>query len=86
MRTDTTHPDLCPGLRWKEQFLTAEPDPIVQACSDSLFWCVHTQTCIGPDGRVAEPGKCHSRRRPCHGTGKCDDLLAGSESNMKAEL
>ena len=59
MRTDTTHPDLCPGLRWKGQFLTAEPDPIVQACSEGLFWCVHTQTCIGPDGRLAEPGRCH---------------------------
>jgi hypothetical protein len=69
-RFDTTHPDLCPALRWKGQFLTAEPDPIGQASSDGLFWCVHTQTCIGPDGKLAEPGKCHSRRRPCHGTGK----------------
>jgi hypothetical protein len=86
MRTDTTHPDLCPGLRWKAQFLTAEPDATVEASSEGLFWCVYTQTCIGPDGRLAEPVKCHSRRRSCHGTGKCDDLLARSESNMKAEL
>jgi len=75
-RFDTNHPDLCPGLRWKGQFLTAEPDRSVQASVDCLFWCVHTQTCIGPDGKVAEPGKCHSHRRPCHGSGKCDDLLA----------
>ena len=67
---DTTRPDLCPGLHWKGQFLIVEPDPIVQAPSDGLFWCVHTQTCIGPDGKLAEPWKCHSRRRPCHGAGK----------------
>jgi hypothetical protein len=36
-----------------------------------LFWCIHTQTCIGPDGHLAEPGNCSSKMRDCHGTGKC---------------
>jgi hypothetical protein len=33
---------------------------------------MHTQTCIGPDGELAEPGNCNNRGRKCHGTGKCD--------------
>jgi hypothetical protein len=32
---------------------------------------MHTQTCIGPDGQLAEPGNCSNTIRKCHGTGKC---------------
>ena len=70
-RFNTNHPDLCPSLRWKGQFIHAEPDPSVPACNDGLFWCMHTQNCIGPDGKVAEPGNCSSKQRGCHGTGRC---------------
>lgn len=70
-RFNTNHPDLCPGLRWKGQFISSEHDPTVQRSNDGLYWCIHTQTCIGPDGGLAEPGNCHSAGRPCHGTGKC---------------
>jgi hypothetical protein len=71
-RFDIKHPNLCSSLRWKGQFISAEPDPTVQPSNDGLFWCIHTQNCIGPDGKVAEPGNCSSRRRKCHGTGKCE--------------
>ena len=54
-RFNTNDPNLCAALRWKGQFILAESDPSVPACNDGLFWCLHTQTCIGPDGEVAEP-------------------------------
>ena len=70
-RFDTTHPDLCTALRWKGQFIEAEPDPTVQASNEGLYWCMYTQTCIGPDGELAEPGNCNKKGRACHGTGQC---------------
>jgi hypothetical protein len=69
-RFDVNHPNLCTSLRWKGQFILSEADPNVQSSNDGLFWCMHTQTCIGPDGNVAEPGNCSSKNRDCHG-GKC---------------
>jgi hypothetical protein len=30
---------------------------------------MYTQTCIGPDGQLAEPGNCNNPLRKCHGTG-----------------
>ena len=66
-RFDTSHPDLCRSLRWKGQFIAAEHDPTVPPTNDGLFWCMHTQTCIGPDGQLAEPGNCHHSGRSCHG-------------------
>jgi hypothetical protein len=71
-RFNTHNPNLCSALRWKGQFILSEPDPNVQNSNDGLFWCMHTQTCIGPDGKLAEPGNCASQNRACHGTGKCE--------------
>ena len=70
-RFNTNHPDLCSGLRWKGQFILSEHDENVPSSNEGLFWCLHTQTCIGPDGKLAEPGNCSSMRRRCHGTGQC---------------
>jgi hypothetical protein len=70
-RFDTGREELCAALRWKGQFIEAERDSSVPPTNDGLFWCMHTQTCIGPDGELAEPGNCASKVRPCHGTGKC---------------
>ena len=70
-RFNTENPNICPALRWKGQFILSEPDPNVQASNDGLFWCMYTQTCIGPDGQVAEPGNCCKKSRACHGTGVC---------------
>ena len=70
-RFDTSREELCSALRWKGQFIEAEPDLTVPPSNDGLFWCMHTQTCIGPDGQVAEPGNCSSKTRGCHGTGIC---------------
>jgi hypothetical protein len=70
-RFDTSKETLCTSLRWKQQFISAERDSSVPPSNDGLFWCMHTQTCIGPDGELAEPGNCSSPGRKCHGTGKC---------------
>ncbi len=51
-RFNTNNPNLCSALRWKGQFILSEHDPNVQASNDGLFWCMHTQTCIGPDGEL----------------------------------
>lgn len=69
-RFNVNHPDLCPHLRWKGQFIQVEWDPTVPACNDGAFWCLYSQTCIGPDGSLAEPGECSSSGRACYGTGK----------------
>lgn len=71
-RFNIHHPDLCPKLRWKGQFISAEHDPTVPRSNEGLFWCVYTQTCIGPDGNLAEPGECSLPARKCHGSGKSD--------------
>jgi hypothetical protein len=70
-RFDTSCETLCTSLRWKQQFIGVDHDPTVPPTNDGLFWCIHTQTCIGPDGQLAEPGTCASAGRQCHGTGKC---------------
>ncbi len=70
-RFGTNRPDLCSALRWKGQYILAEKDPTIPACNDGNFWCAYTQTCIGPDGGLAEPGNCCHTGRQCHGTGKC---------------
>lgn len=65
-RFNVNHPELCPSLRWKGMFVLTERDPSVPPTNDGLYWCLHTQTCIGPDGQVAEPAQCSSAQRKCH--------------------
>ena len=68
-RFDTQRADLCHCLRWKSMFYQAERDPSVQPGNDGLFWCVFTQSCMGPDGELAEPGSCSSPGRQCYDKG-----------------
>ena len=70
-RFDTSREELCSALRWKGQFIETERDLTVPPSNDGLFWCMHTQTCIGAAGALAEPGNCSSKMRGCHGTGAC---------------
>lgn len=67
-RFNTNHPALCPTLRWKGMFILSERDPSVPPTNDGLYWCGQTQTCIGPDGKLAEPSLCSSPGRNCHGS------------------
>ena len=52
----------CRCLRSKDMFINVEPDPTVPNSSSGIFWCSHTQNCLGPDGRVAEPDNCKAGR------------------------
>jgi len=54
--------EVCKCLRWKGLFIEAERDPSVPPSNDRLFWCMHTQTCIGPDNQIAEPENCKAGR------------------------
>jgi hypothetical protein len=69
-RFDKDHPDLCRHLRWKGQFIQVDPDPTVPQTNNGIFWCLYSQTCIGPDGNLAEPYTCTATDRRCYGTGK----------------
>ena len=52
----------CRFLRSKEMYVDAEPDPTVPSGRSGHFWCVHTQTVIGPDGKVVDEENCQSSR------------------------
>jgi len=65
-RFDTNRPGVCSNLHSKSLYVWAEPDESVPRSNEGLFWCALTQTCIGPDGKLAEPGNCCSQERDCH--------------------
>lgn len=52
----------CANLRWKGMFVSAEWDESVPHGGDNLFWCLKTQTCIGPDGQLADKHECTQAR------------------------
>lgn len=68
-RFNTERPNLCANLRWKGMFIWADKDETVPPSNTGSFWCLHTQNCIGPDGRLAEPGECDKAGRKCHNAG-----------------
>ena len=68
-RYNINHPNLCQCLRWKGMFIGVPHDPSVPPSTDGRFWCVYTQTCLGPDGQLAEPSECLSEDRACYGKG-----------------
>ena len=52
----------CRFLRTKEMFFQSEPDPTVPSGRSGHFWCVHTQTVIGPDGKFVTDQECSADR------------------------
>ena len=44
-------------------YVDVEPDPSIPNMRDGLYWCSRTQTCLGPDGKVATEGHCCDGRR-----------------------
>jgi len=52
----------CRFLRSKEMFIDAEPDKTVPRSPSGHFWCVHTQTVLGPDGKVVSNEECDAHR------------------------
>jgi hypothetical protein len=52
----------CRRLRCKEMFVEIET-PLHPAQSGSgIYWCNHTQNCLGPDGEVADVENCKPGR------------------------
>jgi hypothetical protein len=66
VRFDRKNPDLCPALVWKSQFTQAPYDSNDQSTSDDQYWCVYTQTCVGPDNGLVEPFRCSIKSRTCY--------------------
>jgi hypothetical protein len=65
VRFDRKNPDLCPALVWKSQFTQAD-DSNDPSTSDEHYWCVYTQTCVGPDNGLVEPFRCSRKSRTCY--------------------
>ncbi len=63
---DPNRPNLCASLRSKGMFIWAEQPADVQPANTGVFWCLHTQGPLGPDGQLAEPGNCDNGDRRCH--------------------
>jgi len=66
VRFDRKNPDHCPALVWKSQFTQAPDDSNDQSTSDDQYWCVYTQTCVGPDNGLVEPFRCSIKSRTCY--------------------
>ncbi|HXJ95721.1 MAG TPA: hypothetical protein VMT20_23010 [Terriglobia bacterium] len=56
---------VCNCLRSKEMFTHDEPGWDIRQSSSGIFWCLHTQNCLGPDGQIANPDNCQAGRS-CH--------------------
>ncbi|MFN0120087.1 MAG: hypothetical protein ACKV2V_06265 [Blastocatellia bacterium] len=65
-RFSPERPNMCGNLRWKGLFVWAEKDDSVPPSNSAYFWCLHTQTCIGPDGEGVIPEDCAGGDRKCH--------------------
>ena len=52
----------CRLLRSKWMFIESEPDPSVPRSDSGICWCVHTQNCLGPDGKVVTLDDCRPGR------------------------
>ena len=48
----------CRLIRSKWMFIDVEPDPKAPHSDNGLYWCVHTQNCLGPDGKIVTLEKC----------------------------
>ncbi len=57
--------DRCDLLRWKGMYIEAEWDPNVPHSGDRAFWCLKTQQCLGPDGKLVDDYECNPAR-PCY--------------------
>lgn len=52
----------CRLLRCKEMFIDTGDTFDIRNTGSGIYWCSHTQTCLGPDGQVAEPDNCKAGR------------------------
>ena len=57
----TNMDDRCEFLRSKDMYVDVSDDPSVRS-GDGLFWCHKTQTCLGPDDKIADDYECNEAR------------------------
>ena len=64
MAEEKNNQEYCLRLRCKEMFIDmGENKPFDMKDSGSgIFWCSHTQNCLGPDGQVAHVDQCQGER------------------------
>ncbi|MBI3696516.1 MAG: hypothetical protein HY238_16955 [Acidobacteria bacterium] len=56
----------CENIRWKGMFVDVQADPEAEAESrEHIYWCVKTQTILGPDGQTVDEDIC-SPSRSCY--------------------
>ena len=60
--SQTVAVEVCQYLRSKEMFYAEDPVHALTHSGSGIFWCIHTQNCLGPDGQVAEPRACQPGR------------------------
>jgi len=52
----------CRLLRCKEMFIDTGRAFDITNTGSGIYWCSHTQTCLGPDTEVADPEHCKAGR------------------------
>lgn len=54
--------DYCLHLCCKEKFVDMGEPFDLRDSGSGIYWCAHTQTCIGPDGQLVHVTDCKSGR------------------------
>lgn len=57
----------CRLLRCKEMFIPTGELFNMRDSGSGIYWCSHTQNCLGPDGEICGPDYCQPGRS-CHET------------------
>ena len=67
MLTNETEPqtasqDHCRFLRCKEMFIDTGRDFHMSQSGSGIYWCSHSQNCLGPDGGIVNLENCKQGR------------------------
>ncbi len=64
-RNIQTAEEFCGRLRCKEMFIPTGRPFNLRESGSGIYWCSHTQNCLGPDGEICGPDHCQAGRG-CH--------------------
>jgi hypothetical protein len=62
LNRSTTIVEYCHRLRCKEMFIDMGEPFDLKNSGSGIYWCAHTQTCLGPDGQIAHLEPCKPGR------------------------
>lgn len=54
--------EYCQRLRCKEMFIDTGEAFDLKDSGSGIYWCAHTQNCIGPDGEIVHLEHCKASR------------------------